>query len=203
MDTKQWIGDKHSVFVTLGASNHTDLERQNVDYYATDPKALNILLNKLKEDNIILPKNIVEPCCGGGHLSEELKRHGYNVTSYDLYNHGYDCIKQDFLKSEIIAQCFLTNPPYKYALEFTQKALKNVLPNGYVVMLLRIQFLEGKARNLFFKKYPPKFIYINSSRQNCARNGDFITSKRASATCYAWFIWQKGFQGEPILRWID
>lgn len=42
-------------------------------------------------------------------------------------------------------------------------------------MFLKIQFLEGKKRNKFFKKYPPKYIYVNSSRQNCARNGDFIT----------------------------
>jgi hypothetical protein len=34
---KDWIGNKKSTFVTLGASNHTDKERQREDYYATDP----------------------------------------------------------------------------------------------------------------------------------------------------------------------
>lgn len=192
-----------SVFTTLGASNHALTERQKVDYYATDPRALTLLLEKLKKDNIDLPRNIMEPCCGGGHLSEELKKHGYNVTSYDLYNHGYDSIKQDFLKSEIKADCILTNPPYKYALEFIQKALKNINPNGYVLMLLRIQFLEGKKRNLFFKKFPPKYVYVYSSRQNCAKNGDFKTYDRNSATCYAWYIWKEGNKSEPIIRWID
>lgn len=33
---KDWTGNKNSVFKTLGASNHTDKERQNEDYYATD-----------------------------------------------------------------------------------------------------------------------------------------------------------------------
>lgn len=33
---KDWTGNKKSTFVTLGASNHTDKERQKEDYYATD-----------------------------------------------------------------------------------------------------------------------------------------------------------------------
>ena len=132
-----------------------------------------------------------------------LKSYGYEVISSDLYDHGYGVVGQDFLKSEIKAECFLTNPPYKFALEFAEHAIEHVYKNGYVIMFLKIQFLEGKKRNKFFKKYPPKYIYVNSSRQNCARNGDFITYPGKSAACYAWFIWQKGFTGEPTIRWID
>ena len=36
--TKDWTGNSNSIYKTLGASNHTDKERQNEDYYATDPK---------------------------------------------------------------------------------------------------------------------------------------------------------------------
>lgn len=36
---KDWIGGNAAVFKTLGASNHTDSERQREDYYATEPKA--------------------------------------------------------------------------------------------------------------------------------------------------------------------
>lgn len=35
---KDCVGDSSS-FRTLGASNHTDTERQKEDYYATEPKA--------------------------------------------------------------------------------------------------------------------------------------------------------------------
>lgn len=200
---KDWVGNQKSVFTILGASNYSKEVRQEVDYYATDPHALSILLDKLKEDNIVLPKRICEPCCGGGYLSEELKKHGFIVESYDLYDHGYGIIGQDFLKSAKKTKCFLTNPPYKFALEFVEHAIRNVMPNGLVVMFLKIQFLEGKQRNKFFKKYPPKYVYVNSSRQNCAKNGDFATYSKAAAICYAWFIWQKGFKGEPTIRWID
>ena len=189
------------VFVIMGATNHGKEKRQKVDFYATHPNTLKIFLDKLKEDNIQLPKNICEPACGAGHLSEELIKYGYNVKSFDLYNHGYGTSGQDFLKSRVKAECFLTNPPYKYALEFVNHALENVCENGLVIMLLKIQFLEGIKRNIFFKKFPPKFIYVNSKRQICAKNGDFHKYS-GSAICYAWFVWQEGFHDEPKIRWI-
>ena len=43
--TKDWTGNSNSIYKTLGASNHTDKERQNEDYYATDPKAADFLEN--------------------------------------------------------------------------------------------------------------------------------------------------------------
>ena len=55
---KDWIGNKKSTFMQLGASNHTDKEREKNDYYATDPHALKIFLNKLKEDKLELHKDI-------------------------------------------------------------------------------------------------------------------------------------------------
>ena len=54
----------------------------------------------------------------------------------------------------------LTNPPYKYAQEFVEHALALLKVGGYCVMLLKIQFLEGKARRKLFDKYPPKYVYV-------------------------------------------
>lgn len=42
---KDWTGNKKTTFVTLGASNHSDKERESNDYYATDPKSLEKFLN--------------------------------------------------------------------------------------------------------------------------------------------------------------
>lgn len=43
-ENKDWSGNKNSVFKTLGASNHTDKERENDDFYATSPTAAEMLL---------------------------------------------------------------------------------------------------------------------------------------------------------------
>lgn len=68
-------------------------------------------------------------------------------------------------------------------------------------MFLKIQFLEGQARKKLFEEYPPKYVYVNSKRQLCAMNGNFKKYK-AIAICYCWFIWEKGWKGEPRIRWI-
>lgn len=42
---KDWTGNAKSIYTTLGASNHTDKEREFNDYYATDPIAVDALLS--------------------------------------------------------------------------------------------------------------------------------------------------------------
>ena len=44
-----------------------------------------------------------------------------------------------------------------------------------------------------------------SKRQNPLRNGkstDENGKPWASTMCFAWFIWEHGYSGEPIIRWL-
>ena len=199
---KDWTGNSKTTFVQLGASSHSDGEREENDFYATVPNTLEIFLQALKRDNLELNCRIWECACGKGHLSEILKKHGYITLNTDLIDRGYERSGIDFLKTtgEWNGD-ILTNPPYKYAKEFVEHALELVENGNHVVMLLKIQFLEGKDRRKLFDKYPPKYVYVNSGRQTCYINGD-MSKKMSSASCYCWFIWEKGFTGEPTIRWI-
>jgi hypothetical protein len=206
-DVKDWVGNSNSIYTTLGASNHTDKEREINDYYATDPKALELLL----ELETFSPY-VWECACGEGHLSEVLKANGYKTKSSDLINRGYpDTEIIDFLKikKEDIKQDFsrdiITNPPYKNAKEFVEHALDISMDGTKIAMFLKVQFLEGKTRRKLFDKHPPKVIYVASSRLLCAKNGEFqkMRDGGGSAIAYAWFIWEKGFKGEPIIKWFN
>lgn len=73
----------NKIFKTLGASNHTEKERQAEDYYATDPRAIDALLTKE-----ILSKDIWECASGEGHLANRLKELGYNVYCTDIIDRG-------------------------------------------------------------------------------------------------------------------
>ena len=84
IQSKDWIGNHKSVYATLGASNHTDKERESYDYYATEPKAMELLL---KEEQF--SDTVWECACGEGHLSKVLSEHGYNVISTDLIYRGF------------------------------------------------------------------------------------------------------------------
>ena len=141
------------VFSTLGASNHVADERAANDYYATDPKAVEMLL-----DMETFAPVIWEPACGEGHISKVLQAHGYEVISTDLIYRGFgDPEPLNFLEETLdgFEGDIIANPPYSVGLQFVERALESVRPGGKVAMFLKVQFLEGKRRGEFFKKSPP------------------------------------------------
>lgn len=200
--TKDWTGNSNSIYKTLGASNHTDKDRQNEDYYATDPKAAKLLL----ELETFSP-NIWECACGEGHLSKVFADAGYKVKSTDLIDRGFGENGIDFLGMDNIEWNgdVITNPPYKYGQEFVEKALQ-IIPDGMkVAMFLKLQFMEGKGRKNLFTKFPPKVIYVSSSRLLCAKNAEFekMIAGGGSAVAYGWYVWEKGFVGTTELKWFN
>lgn len=107
---KDWTGNGKSIFTTLGASNHTDKEREANDYYATDPIAIDALLQGEAEIN----HKVWECSAGEGHLSERLIELGYEVRSTDLIDRGYGqggstSCKQKNNGMEIFSQIRRTN----------------------------------------------------------------------------------------------
>ena len=203
--TKDWVGDNKSIFKQLGASAHCSEEREEHDFYATDPKTIDDLLKYETFD-----KNIWECAVGQGHLAERLKQYGHNVKCSDLINRGYPGTEViDFLtEGSTFNGDIITNPPYKYCNEFILNSL-NRIPNGHkVAMFLKLTTLEGKKRyEEIYSKYPPKTIYVYVSRASCAKNGDFNRRKNKgeyhSAVCYAWFVWVKGEYKGTELKWIN
>ena len=197
-EQKDYTIGSRSTFNTLGARNYAKYDREINDYYATEPKAMELLL--LEET---FNHKIWECACGEGHLSKVLLKNGYDVKSTDLIDRGYGIGNVDFFEAERKWDGdIITNPPYKIALDFVQKAI-DLIPNGNkVAMFLKLQFLEGKARRKFFNENPPKTVYVSSARLNCARNGDFEKCK-SSAMAYAWFVWEKGYKNYPIIKWFN
>lgn len=197
---KDWNGNKNGVFSTLGASNHTDKEREANDYYATDPKAVDALIGAYD-----LPIKIWECACGEGHLAQRLTELSYEVEATDLIDRGYGKGGVDFLR-ELDARdcdCILTNPPYKYATEFVVHALELLPEGGVCAMFLKTTFLEGQRRlEEIYSKTPPRYVFQFSKRIPCAKNGDFDGMGFNSAVAFAWFVWEKGWKGETTIRWI-
>lgn len=141
------------VFTTLGSSNHVPDQREPMDYYATDPRAVEMLL-----DMETFAPVIWEPACGEGHIAKVLQAHGHEVISTDLIYRGFgDPEPMDFLTETFpdFEGDIITNPPYSAGMEFVERALETVRPGGKVAMFLKVQFLEGKRRGELFRKTPP------------------------------------------------
>lgn len=178
-------------------------EREKDDFYATPTESTQALLDAHK----ITGKKAHEPCCGMGHISELLAPHFKKVLSTDLVYRGYGKKTPiDFLTHDYKDKKFdwvITNPPFKHAQEFIEKSLS--ITNKGVAMFLKIQFLEGVKRKEFFEANPLKYVYVFSGRQQPMKDGAELdpNGKKWSGTmCFAWFVWEKDFNGETMVRWL-
>lgn len=181
---------------TLGASNHSKKERSILDYYGTDPRATRALLGVEKFNN-----NVWEPTSGHKLIVRELKAENYTVKASDIFDYGNGAEIIDFLDYKgTFEGDIVMNPPYYDAEEFVSKAISVVKDGAKVAAFLRLLFLEGQGRyERLFSKHPPKKIYVFSKRQVCSKVDDFT---EGSAVAYCWIIWEKGFSGNPEVRWI-
>lgn len=201
MVMKDWKGNGKSTYVTIGASNHSDGEREEHDFYATSPEAVDGLVGAVGG---MLCGKVWECACGTGCLSGRLIELGYDVVSTDLVDRGYGGVI-DFLEADDLPDgcgSIVTNPPYKYASEFVRHSLELLPKGGVCAMFLKTTFLEGQRRyDEIFKITPPEYMLQFSKRVKCAKNADF-SSYPSSAIAYAWYVWRKGFTGNTVVKWI-
>lgn len=172
------------------------------DYYATEPKSTKALLDVLE-----LNGSMLEPACGEGHISEVLKEYYPNneIISSDLIDRGYGDGGTNFLEHDYDRKfdVVITNPPFKYMREFVEKGLE--VSNDKVIMFGKIQFLEGQGRREFLESSPLKYVYVFSERQSPMRNGSSVDEngkKWSSTMCFAWYVWEQGYEGDPIIKWL-
>lgn len=188
----------------LAGGNSTSIREAN-DFYATNPETTKIFLNEfLKEHKI--EGEVLEPSCGQGHMSKVIEEIcNVNVTSTDLIDRGYGLGNIDFLTHDYNRKfdTVMTNPPFSLAKEFIEKSLN--ISNKYVIMLCKIQLLEGVKRKDMFENTPLKYVYVHTTRQATWKDGkefDEKGKKWATTMCLAWFVWDKEYTGEPIIKWL-
>jgi len=187
-----------NVHVTMGSNKYSTHEREEHDFYTTDPKALEVFpsLNELVD--------VWECAVGFGHLAKVLQKNKKLARVSDLIDRGYPNTEVlNFLEyNGKWHGDILTNPPFKLSNQFLEKAMAIAQDGRKVCMFLPIRYLEGKARRKLFDKYPPKIIYVSSGRLGCAKNGDF-SNHYPRALAFGWFVWEKGYKGRTTLTWFN
>ena len=174
--------------------------RQPNNFYATHPSCTSDIL---REEYFC--RDILEPFCGVGTMSEVIKQSGHNVVSYDIVDRGYGLVG-DFFQTDFPKHKFdiITNPPYDNVIEIILKCLD--ICKDKVALLMPFRYLSSASRyNEVYKQYPPKCVYVYQERICIAKNADFKTYSDAGANMeiYAWYVWEKGYKGATELRWIS
>lgn len=180
--------------LSIVGSSRNNGNRQKEDFYPTPSYAVEELLKREKFNG-----NIWECACGDGAISEVLKKIGFNVISTDLINRGYGN-QADFLRSNLIVDNIITNPPYKTALDFVLKAKQQ--SKNKIAMFLKTVWLESESRYNMFQdtKFPLKVMYQFSKRVTLYKDG--IKMKNSGMIAYAWYVWDKSYIGKPTIEWI-
>ncbi len=178
------------------------LGRVRGDFYPTPPWATEALIAREKFSG-----GVWEPACGQGHISKVFTAHGHEVHSTDILDHGFGKPDVNFLISNALFaenhQRFpniVTNPPFNVALEFLQMAKQ--WADVKIAFLLKTIFLEGVERYDMWqdKEFPLKKMYQFSRRVSFGKEEGKL--KGSGMIAFSWFVWEKGYTGEPTIEWI-
>ena len=173
-------------------------ENDWIDFYQTPTWCIDKLL-----EHETFEGRILEPCSWAWAISKVLEWAWYDVLSCDIREDSevYWRMGIDFLDIDIDfnARNVVTNPPYCNAKQFIEKSLQ--VAEGKVCMFLKLQFLESIDRYEFFKNTPLKKVLVFCKRPTLyPSNGPVPENKGTIA--YAWYIWEKGYEGKPEIDWI-
>ena len=179
-------------------------EDRNVrDCYLTPISMIRQFLDIEKFDK---DKTFLE-CCSNKekHLEKVLNEYNYkNVDSNVYEDDGIDFLKwNENNKYDYI----VSNTPYKNANDFIRKCMK--VCNEKFALLYPLDYCNGIGRfnnvynNELGFKLSKMYVYVRKS---------FLTEKfidgkgeyyKTGMSCYAWFMFEKGYEGETQMKWIN
>lgn len=153
--------------------------RNDSDYYITPQSTISSFLRAMRDEfpAFLTAPRFLDPCAGGhaGYAMAyptALINAGVNhtsITTVDIRNDSpADYKGTDFLswKPSVKYDVIITNPPFVHALPIIQRALTMVDDNGFVIMLLRLNFFGSQDRYDFWQTCRPAYAFVHSKRIN-------------------------------------
>ena len=194
-----------TIYITNHRKKEADISPD--EFYSTHPNSVQTFIDNGFWDHFHdwHKPHIWEPCCGNGNISKVLEKNGLTVTSTDLIQRDYGQGGIDFLSTDSVPNpnvtVIMTNPPFSLAESMIRHGLDILKMDGWIIMYLKLTFLEGKARYKLFQQLPPSYVYLHSSRQGCSSTGAESFANGGSVA-YAWYLWEKARKSDTILRWL-
>lgn len=193
---------------------HDSLDDFPTQPWATRALVKHVIMPRLDvyaPDQHLKTLSVWEPACNRGHMVKPLREYFRRVYASDIHDYSAEWPDQervqDFLfpgsESPVIANVgvdlIITNPPFRLAVEFIQRAFE-LRPRYGVAVIVRTSFLEGVGRyNDLFSKQPPSVIAQFSERVPMVKGR--LTATGSTATAYCWIVWLDGDEG-PAFQWI-
>ena len=183
-------------------------DRRGHDLYATPDWVTEALLRHVE-----FRGQVWEPCCGTGAITTVLQRHGYDVTSTDIADHGFGTPRVNFLSCQSVPEgcrALVTNPPYGDStpwhegrqrsalamLRFVDHALRLTgSVQGQLALLVRFQWVAGKRAATLMSAGPFSAVIVLTHRIQWFDRGE---ATNISQHHHAWIVFDHAHPtGQP------
>lgn len=185
------------------AKSGEGLEREKDDFYPTPPEPTRAFLHA-EIDRLRQFQTIWEPAAGDGAMVREMEALGLDVFASDLINRGcgaHIVSFYDFQDTPCLGDAIVTNPPFGECGWGNGKArwLKHaldVLNVEYMALLMNWSWPGAGGLAPFWAEHPPARVYLMRWKID-------FTGQGAPPMLNAWFVWDKQWKGETVLRMLD
>lgn len=210
------------------SSTNRGYQRHISDFYITPQEPIRQFLVKfLSIETLPEYSSILDPSAGGNDkydmpypaVLKKLNLNCNNLDTLDIRDNSKAYSNMNYLESNVWSKydLIITNPPFNLALDFITKALDDVTFNGFVVMLLRLNFFGSQSRQKFFAENMPKHCFVHSKRIsffpedviipffNKKKNKweDKLYKKGSTDSIeYAHFVWQKNYKQDYCKTYV-
>lgn len=144
-----------------------------------------------------------DPACGLGRIPTAARNAGLEAFLSDIQDRGCAEMVCDFLKcTKRHAPNIVSNPPFGIARPFIEHALQ--LAERKVAMLLPAAWVSGQERSRWLASTPLRRVYFITPRPSMPPGPVVMAGEEPSngLSDFAWFVWHRGYDGTPEIRWI-
>lgn len=177
-----------------------NLEREKDDFYPTPSEPTRAFLHaeieRLRDFG-----RIWEPAAGDGAMVREMEAMGLDVAKSDLVDRGcgaFICNFYSHLEAQAPSKAIVTNPPFAECNKdpgWIRHAL-GTLGAEYMALLLPVNWTGAQGRAPLWAEFTPARVYLMRWRID-------FTGQGAPPMLNAWFVWDKAWEGETVLRMLD
>lgn len=186
-----------------GAFDRADhLDREKDDFYPTPPDPTRAFLHA-EIDRLREFDGIWEPAAGDGAMVREMHALGLVTYASDIIDRGGDADQiRNFYKFALPAfPAIVTNPPFQECGWGNGKArwLKHALDTldvDYMALLLNWTWPGAGGLGPFWADHPCARVYLMRWKID-------FTGQGAPPMLNGWFVWDKKWHGETVLRMLD
>jgi hypothetical protein len=177
------------------------LAREKDEFYPTPTEPTRAFLHA-EIDRLRQFDGIWEPACGDGAMLREMQAMGLTTFGSDLIERGpADAIRNFYDFKYPPFPAIVTNPPFDQCGWGNGKArwLKHALDTldvDYMALLLNWNWPGAGGLGPFYAAHPPARVYLMRWKID-------FTGQGAPPMLNAWFVFDKAWRGETVLRMLD